>query len=103
MDLRSEVFATLAQGKHPRAKEIQSSINIGKLSRHGYLLYHVGLVSLGALDDIAKKNLEARMSSRNSESYWYWDDTADRAIYARLLLQIGERVKSGTIITDMLR
>ncbi len=103
MDLRAEVFATLAQGKHPRSKEIQSSINIQKLSRHGYLLYHVGLASLGVLDDIAKRNLEARMSSRNSESYWYWDDTADRAIYARLLLRIGEREKSGTIITDMLR
>jgi hypothetical protein len=43
------------------------------------------------------------MSSRNSETYWYWDDTADRAIYARLLIQIGETGKSRTIITDMLR
>jgi hypothetical protein len=53
-------------------------------------MYSLGLANMGILDETAKKNLEARMSSRNTESYWYWDDTADRAIYARLLMQIGE-------------
>jgi hypothetical protein len=46
MDLRAEAFATLAKGKHPKTKEIQKSIDIKKLSRHGYLMYHVGLQNL---------------------------------------------------------
>lgn len=85
---RAEIFATLAQGKHPRATEIQSSIDTSRLSRHGYLIYHMGLVSLGQYDSIAAKNLTTRMNTRQSESYWYWDNIADEAIYTRLLLQI---------------
>ena len=91
---RAEIFATLAQGKHPKAKAIQASIDVSKLSRHGYLMYSLGLSYAGTLDTMAQKNLEARMNSRNTESYWYWDDTADRAIYARLLIRIGEQKKA---------
>ncbi len=103
MDQRAEIFATLAQSKHAKAKELQATINLQKLSRHGYLMYSVGLASIGQLDINMKKNLETRMSSRNKESYWYWDDTADQSIYARLLLRIGDREKSRTIVTNMLR
>lgn len=103
MDLRAEAFATLAKGKHPKTKEIQKSIDIKKLSRHGYLMYHVGLQNLWELDMNSKKNIEFRMNSRDSESYWYWDDTADMAIYARLLIRIGEIQKARNIITDTLK
>ena len=103
MDQRSEIFATLARGKHSKIQEIQKSIDISKLSRHGYLMYHVGLSYLRKLDDTEKKNLELRMSSRNSESYWYWDDSADRAIYTRLLIRSGENKKAGDMISDMLK
>ena len=51
----------------------------------------------------SKKNIEFRMNSRDSESYWYWDDTADMAIYARLLIRIGEIQKARNIITDTLK
>ena len=103
MDQRAEIFATLARGKHPKAQEVQKSINIQKLSRHGYLIYHVWLSYLRKLDDTEKTNLEQRMNTRRSESYWYWDDTADRAIYARLLIRSSEGVKAGKIISDMIR
>lgn len=103
MDIRAEIFATLAMSKHPKTQEIQNSIRIDALSRHGYLMYHVGLASLGKLGDNEKKNLAIRLSSRDSESYWYWDDTADMAIYARLLIQSGDRTKGISIITDLLR
>lgn len=103
MDLRAEAFATLARGKHPKTKELQKSIDIKKLSRHGYLMYHIGLQNLGELDANSKRNLENRMNSRDSESYWYWDDTADIAIYSRLLIRIGETQKARNIITETLR
>ncbi|MBC7503547.1 hypothetical protein H7169_01120 [Candidatus Gracilibacteria bacterium] len=103
MDNQSEIFATLALGKHPKSKAIQKSIDINKLSRHGYLMYSLGLLYMGRFDETAKKNLEAQMNSRKTESYWYWDDTADRAIYARLLIRIGEQKRAGAIITDILK
>lgn len=102
-DNQSEIFATLAQGKHPKAKIIQESIDISKLSRHGYLMYSVGLASLGQLDAKIKQSLKSRMSSRNSETYWYWNDTADQAIYARLLVEIGERTTAANMIRDLLQ
>jgi alpha-2-macroglobulin len=98
-----EVFATLARANHPKTRAIQALIDITKLSRHGYLMYSVGLASLGELDAKIKQSLKSRMSSRDSESYWYWDDTADQAIYARLLSQIGERREAADIISGLLR
>ncbi len=103
MDSRAEIFATLAQGKHPRTPEVENSIDITRLSRHGYLIYSIGLASLDKLDNTMKKNLKTRMSSRHSESYWYWDDTADQAIYARLLVQLWDRAIAATIIRDLLQ
>ena len=103
MDLRAEAFATLARGKHTKTKELQKSIDIKKLSRHGYLMYHIGLQNLWELDNNSKRNLENRMNSRDSESYWYWDDTADIAIYSRLLIRIGETQKARNIINETLR
>lgn len=102
-DLQAEIFATLAQGKHPKSQEVKKNINLQKLSRHGYLMYHLGLFYEGKLDDTAKKNLEVRMNLPTSESYWYWDDTADRAIYARLLLKSNNRESAGKIISDMIK
>jgi MG2 domain/Bacterial Alpha-2-macroglobulin MG10 domain/Alpha-2-macroglobulin family/A-macroglobulin TED domain/Alpha-2-macroglobulin bait region domain len=98
-----EVFATLARANHPKTRAIQALIDITKLSRHGYLMYSVALASLGELDAKIKQSLKSRMSSRDSESYWYWDDTADQAIYARLLSQIGERREAADIISGLLR
>ena len=43
------------------------------------------------------------MNTRKSESYWYWDDTADDAIYARLLIRSNDRQKAETLISDMLK
>jgi hypothetical protein len=103
MDQRSEMFATLARGKHAKAQEIQKSIDLSKLSRHGYLMYHVWLSYLRKLDDTERKNLDNRMNARTSESYWYWDDGADRAIYARLLIKSGDMKKATDIIVDMLK
>ncbi|MBX9809011.1 hypothetical protein K2X92_01310, partial [Candidatus Gracilibacteria bacterium] len=102
MDLRAEVFATLAIGKHPKTQEFQKTIDISKLSRHGYLIYHVGLESLGKFGDNEKKNIAIRMASRDSESYWYWDDNADRAIYSRLLLTSGNRIEGLNIIRELI-
>jgi uncharacterized protein YfaS (alpha-2-macroglobulin family) len=103
MDMRAEIFATLARGKHPKAQEIQKSIDLKKLSRHGYLIYHVWLAYIRKLDDTEQKNLEQRMNLRSNEAYWYWDTAADKAIYARLLIRLGESKKAGTIISDMLK
>ena len=102
-DSRAEIFATLASTKHPRTDEMGNYIDIKKLSRHGYLMYNVGLASLGRLDATTKQSLKSRMSSRNSESYWYWDDTADLSIYARLLGQTGERDAAANIVSELLR
>jgi uncharacterized protein YfaS (alpha-2-macroglobulin family) len=102
-DLQAEIFATLAEGKHPRTQDLLAQIDTRQLSRHGYLIYSLGLSYLGKFDATAKKNLADRMSSRNSESYWYWDDTADQAIYARLLIQAGEQQRSGTMIANLLK
>jgi hypothetical protein len=55
------------------------------------------------LEDTERKNLETRMNSRSSESYWYWDDGADRAIYARLLIKSDETQKAADIVVDMLK
>ena len=103
MDSLSEIFATLARANHPRTKEIQKYIDTSKLSRHGHLMYSVGLASLGQLDDTTKQSLKSRMSSRNSESYWYWDDTADLSIYARLLGEAGDRQAAANIVSELLR
>ncbi len=103
MDVRAEIFATLSRGKHSKTQEIQKSIDISKLSRHGYLMYHIGLSYLRKLDDTEKKNLEIRMNSRESETYWYWDNSADRAIYARLLIRSGESKKARDLISDLLK
>ncbi|NRH21094.1 hypothetical protein HOO68_03555 [Candidatus Gracilibacteria bacterium] len=102
-DLQAEIFATLSQGKHPKSQEIKKNIDLKKLSRHGYLMYHLGLFYEGKFDENTKKNLETRMNLPNNESYWYWDDTADRAIYARLLLKSNDRINAGKIISDMLK
>lgn len=66
-------------------------------------MYSVGLASLGQLDAKIKQNLKSRMSSRNSETYWYWDDTADQAIYARLLVDVGERTTAANMVRDLLQ
>ena len=66
-------------------------------------MYHLGLFYEGKLDDTATKNLELRMNLPTRESYWYWDDTADRAIYARLLLKSSNRESAGKIISDMIK
>ncbi len=103
MDMRAEMFATFARAKHPKVLEFQKSIDIATLTRHGYLMYQVGVGYLGKISDADMKNLEIRMNSRSSESYWYWDDTADQAIYARLLIRSGASKKAGTIISELLR
>ncbi len=103
VDLQAEVFATLAQGKHPRATDILTKIDTKQLSRHGYLMYSLGLASLGKLDENTKKNLKSRMSSRHTDTYWYWDDTADLSIYARLLERIGERQAAANIVSELLQ
>ena len=66
-------------------------------------MYSLGLIYMDRFDETAKKNLEARMNSRNTESYWYWDDTADLSIYARLLGQTGERQAAANIVSELLR
>jgi hypothetical protein len=55
------------------------------------------------LENNEKLNLDQRMNQRRSESYWYWDDTADRAIYARLLIRSAESEKAEKIISEMIR
>lgn len=102
MDSRAEIFSTLARGKHPRTDEMRNYIDVTRLSRHGYLMYSIGLASLGTLDETTKKNLKIRMNSRNSETYWYWDDTTDQAIYARLLVHLGEQSTAAKIISDLM-
>jgi hypothetical protein len=87
-DHRAEIFATLALGKHAKTTQVQQTIDTKKLSRHGYLMYTLGLSYLGDLDTKTRSTLQSQMNSRNSSSYWYWDDTADQAIYARLLIRI---------------
>jgi uncharacterized protein YfaS (alpha-2-macroglobulin family) len=102
-DNQAEIFATLAQGKHAKAWEFWKSIDTTKLSRHGYLMYAFGLSHMNQLDTNTRSNLQSQMNSRNSSSYWYWDDTADQAIYARLLIRIWERDKAARLIQDILQ
>jgi uncharacterized protein YfaS (alpha-2-macroglobulin family) len=102
-DHRAEIFATLALGKHPKSGEVRQSIDTKKLSRHGYLMYSLGLASIGDLDSKTKSTLQSQMNSRNSSSYWYWDDTADQAIYARLLIRIWEQERASRLLQDILQ
>lgn len=45
-DMGAEIFATFALARDPRAEERLTMINPEKLSRHGYLMYSVGLDAL---------------------------------------------------------
>lgn len=103
---QAEIFATLARVGDDRAISIKNSINVSQLNRHWYLMYHVWLHYLWMLDPAHLVNLKKRMNFRDSQYYWYWSDTADLAIYARLLYRIWweEHKRMATkIITELLK
>lgn len=91
-DFFAEVFATLAGYQHPRTASLIPRLEeykkAKKLSRHGLLMYAVGLQSIGKLTDEYMKELETTMSAKeDAGSYWYWDRDADMSIYASLLIE----------------
>lgn len=57
-----------------------------QLSRHGILMYVRGLQYLGKVGEPLFAELTRSMAQNNSSAYWYWDESADQAIYANLLL-----------------
>ena len=80
-----------------------ASIDPKKLTRHGYLAYAYGLSFLGKLTPEHEKYLSLLMSAPQKSSYWYWDDDADRAIYAQLLLQIGKKDEAFALLSSLAR
>ncbi|MFZ2255945.1 MAG: hypothetical protein WAW59_02025 [Patescibacteria group bacterium] len=49
-------------------------------------MYRVGLQSIGKLEDAQMKELATIIEKNNTDTYWYWDSYADKAIYAGLLI-----------------
>ena len=104
-DFLAETFATLALAKNARAdaliprlesyrREFLSSHAKTKdpksLSRHGVLMYALGLQYMGKLPEKDYQDLVRLMTVKSdTSSYWYWDVYADRSIYAQLLILRG--------------
>lgn len=61
-----------------------SSVEVQKLSRHGYLAYVYAAHKLGKYTPDMEQTLNTFLE-KNDES-WYWSQYADRAIFAQLLL-----------------
>ncbi len=102
-DFRVEVFFTLAQLSNKKAESMLASIDPKKLSRHGYLAYAYGLSFLGKLTPENEKYLSLLMSAPQKSSYWYWDDDADRAIYAQFLLRTGKKDEAFALLSSLAR
>lgn len=102
-DFRAEVFWTLTRAKSERAASVLKLIEPSKLSRHGYLAYAYGLHYLGNYSDTTNAELSLRMRPKKDEDYWYWDSTADKAIYASLLLDRGQTDAATKILDALLR
>jgi alpha-2-macroglobulin len=117
-DAFAEVFVTLAQARHPRASWLvphleklrksaspviswTSSIDTKTLSRHGLLMYAYGLQYLGKIPDELLWELARVMAQKDPTTYWYWDASADQAIYARLLLERWD-LSASTLLLDQL-
>jgi uncharacterized protein YfaS (alpha-2-macroglobulin family) len=101
-DFRADIFYTLAQAKNPRALEVSTKIDTKKLSRHGYLVYAYGMFKISKLNPQISANLEKIMKTRD-DSYWYWGDSSDDALYARFLLDIGNEKQSMMVLSPLLR
>jgi uncharacterized protein YfaS (alpha-2-macroglobulin family) len=101
-DFRADIFYTLAKVKNPRALAIATTIDTKKLSRHGYLMYAYGMSTLSKLNPQISANLEKIMKTRD-DSYWYWGDSSDDALYARFLLDTGNEKWAMMVLSPLLR
>ena len=43
------------------------------------------------------------MNQKSTQTYWYWDNDADIALYARLLLSRGDTTRATTVLDGLLR
>jgi len=109
-NLYAEIFATLAQYNHPRAESMIGQLEVYRtnpwslqLDRHGFLMYMIGRQSLGRLTESDLSDLDTEMHPEISDGYWYWDMYADRALYAQLLIQKGDRSKALDILDGITR
>ncbi len=115
-DYFAEVFATLARAWHARTESLiprldayvrdfyNPSSKNKKITRHGVLMYAVWLQSLGKLPEADYQKIVTLMESWDDTSnYWYWDASADRAIYASLLMDRGNLSGAVEILDDLSR
>lgn len=101
-DFRAEVFWTLSRAKNERALILQKAIDPKKLSRHGYLAYAYWLHYAWKYSDETHKQLTQIMSQDTKSDYWYWDSSADKAIYASLLLDRGDTSRALEVLQQLM-
>ena len=97
----AESVWTLATLKDSHALMWWSSVEVQKLSRHGYLAYVYAAHKLGKYTPDMEQTLNTFLE-KNDES-WYWSQYADRAIFAQLLLWRQEKAKALSLIDPLLR
>lgn len=100
-NMEAEIAWTLALLKNDQALSFWNMVDPTKLDRHGYIAYAYGAYFLGKLTPDIQKKLSEKIYAPNEETYWYWDNTADKAIYARFLLDSGD-TQNGTYLIDTL-
>ena len=112
INLRAEVYATLAENAHPKTELLRTSLETdfknpsylqSGLPPHAYLLYAYGLFYEKKLTADVEKYLEFLMNKPFDRDYWYWNHTSDLGMYAQFLIDTGKTDKATTLIDTLLR
>jgi uncharacterized protein YfaS (alpha-2-macroglobulin family) len=112
INLRAEVYATLAENNHPKTTLLRTSLETdfknpsyaqSGLPPHAYLLYAYGLFYEKKLTADVEKYLEFLMNKPQNGDYWYWNHTSDLAVYAQFLLDTGKTDKAIALLDTLLR
>ena len=104
-DSFAEAVWTLALlGHTPEALEASKSIDVKSLTRHGYLAYAAAaeILAITPPDMVAELD-RVMFSTGGRDDSWYWDRSADQAIYAGLLIDRGDTLKGYALIDRIVR
>lgn len=103
-DFSEAIWALALVGHKDEALELWKNVDTKKLTRHGYIAYASSARILGTYSDTIAIALDKIvLGSQSVDYYWYWDATADKALYAQLLLDNGEDTKALALLDTLVR